>query len=281
MRVGSNPNKAGNSDVSFQPVVLMVVTHLPSLDGYHSKRMDVVQTCLQSMRAGAHRKHTFMVWDNGSCDMLRDWLRDVFMPDVLILSENVGKTTARTALARMVHPKSIICYSDDDMLFYDNWLDPQIDVLQHFPNVACVSGYPVRTSFRWGNNKTKEWARKAAKLENGRFLPDEWEDDFALSVGREIQWHRDYTRSDVDWLITFREKQAYATSHHCQFIGYAETIGKVLQYDRYAMGDERPFDDALDSVGLRLATVDRHCRHMGNVMDEKLVEESRRLLCLA
>jgi len=272
-RVGSNPNKSSPATATFRKLVLTCVTHLPNQEGYHADRLEVVQTCLRTMRAGAKLEHTLIVWDNGSCDALRDWLQFEFKPDVLILSPNIGKTAARTALVRMCHPKAVVGYADDDMLFYDNWLAPQIELLQHFPNVASVTGYPVRTSFRWGTENTQAWARINGRLETGRFLPQEWEDDFAVSIGRDIEQHRQGSDRDFDYRVTYNGKQAYCTSHHCQFIGRPDTIGKVLQYDGAAMGDEKPFDVALDTIGLRLATTQRLTRHIGNILDDKIRNE--------
>lgn len=272
-RVGNNPKKLESSDARLHKLVLACVTHLPNLEGYHAERLEVVQTCLRTMREGAKLEHSLTVWDNGSCPQLRDWLQYEFKPDVLILSPNVGKTTARTALFRLAHPKAIVSYSDDDMLFYDNWLAPQIELLEHFPNVSCVTGYPVRTSFRWGTENTQEWARRNGKLETGRFIPDEWEDDFAVSVGRTPQQHRQGTARDFEYRVTYKGKQAYCTSHHCQFIGYAERVGMILQYDGRAMADEKPLDLALDAIGLRLATIERHTRHIGNILDDKIRNE--------
>lgn len=273
MRSGHNPKKNGRADVRLENVVLTCVTHLPNQEGYHAGRLEVIQTCLRTMRAGAHVKHSLAVWDNGSCAELRDWLMFDFKPDILILSANIGKTSARSALTRMLHPNTIVGYADDDILFYDNWLTPQIELLEHFPNVACVTGYPVRTSFRWGNENTLKWAQANGTLETGRFIPQEWEDDFARSLGREVGWHRTYTKDDTDQRVTYQGKQAYCTSHHCQFIARVKTIDRILQYDNSAMGDERPFDLALDSVGLRLATTQRWTRHIGNVLDESIRSE--------
>jgi hypothetical protein len=275
-RIGRNPLSGQHVD-HFESLVFAVVTHLPNLEGYHAQRLEVIQTCLTTMRQGAHTKHSFIVWDNGSIPELREWLQCDFKPDALILSGNIGQD-AKVNIFRMCPPETIVAYSDDDMLFYDDWLRPQLALYKHFPNVAAVTGYPVRTSFRWGNEHTKAWARTThgAQLELGRFLPQEWEDDFAVSVGRDPEWHAEYTRNDTDARVTYKGKTAYATSHHCQFIGNAGTVASVLKYDGRAVGDERPFDIALDQIGLRLATTERLCRHIGNVIHDELREEIAR-----
>jgi len=225
------------------------------------------------MRRNANMDHTLTIWDNGSCNELREWLQDEFKPDLLVLSENVGKDTARTTLMRMALPDAIVGYSDDDMYFYPDWLRPQVELLQHFPNVACVTGYPVRTSFRWGNTKTKDWARINATLEHGRFLPQQWEDDFADSIGRDVDAHKQTSATDLDARIEYKGAKAYATSHHCQFIGWSNTLTRIQTYSRAAMASDKPFDMALDSIGLRLSTINRYTRHIGNVLHDELRKE--------
>lgn len=273
MRVGSNPNRNAKAG-EFKKIVLCVVTHLPNLtDEYHAKRLEVVQTCIRTMTENANTEYSLVIWDNASCSEFKEWIQDEVKPDVFMQSFNAGKAAGRTSVYRIVPPGHIVCYSDDDMLFYPDWLAPQLELLRHFPNVACVTGYPARTQFRWGNENTKEWARKNAKLEFGRFLPREWEDDFAVSIGRDAEFHAEYSRNDMDALITYKGKQAYATSHHCQFIGKSELVSRVISWDGQAMGDERIFDTALDTLGLRLATTQRLTRHIGNVLHDELRKE--------
>lgn len=273
-RVGRNPNLLAPAPYTFKPLVFVVVTHLPcSADSYHAQRLEVIQTCLTTMRQNAHQDHTFVVWDNGSKDEVRDWIQHIFEPDVFIAAPNIGKLAAREAALRILPPASIVCYSDDDMLFYDNWLAPQLDLLLNFPNVATVSGYPVRTQFRWGNEQTLAWARQHAKVKQGQFIPQEWEDDFAVSIGRDPAEHKKMTVADYDTKISYNGREAYATAHHCQHIGYAVKLLQAMHGDNRAMGEERSFDIELDKLGLRLCTTQRLARHMGNVLDDKLREE--------
>lgn len=272
MRVGHNPNRSLIAPVKLEKIVLQVITHLPNLKGYHSQRLEVVKTCLTTMTQGIRKPYSLIICDNDSIPELLEWIKNEIKPTMLINSQNIGKTAQRKLMASMIPPDSILCYSDDDMLFYDNWLQPQLDLLFGFPKVSCVSGYPVRTSFRWGNTNTKAWAQKHAMLESGKFIPDEWERDFSISIGRDVNTHKQGTEKDLDYLIKYKGLEAYATSHHCQQIGYAGTLAQALEYDGLLMGSERAFDERLDKMGLRLATVKRLARHMGNVIDDELKE---------
>lgn len=273
-RIGRNPLLLAPAPYTIKPVVFVVVTHLPcSDDQYHAGRLEVIQACLNTMRQNAHQDHTFIVWDNGSKDELRDWIQHIFEPDIFIASQNIGKLNARKAALQMLSPASIVCYSDDDILYYDNWLKPQLDLLLNFPNVATVSGYPVRTQFRWGNANTLAWARQNAKVKQGQFIPKEWEDDFAVSIGRDPTQHAQMTLQDYDTKILYEGREAFATAHHCQHIGYAVKLLQAMHGDDRAMGEEREFDIELDKLGLRLCTTQRLARHMGNVLDDKLRAE--------
>jgi len=274
MRTQHNPLRTSPAPYQYKDVVFVVVTHLPCDDptGYHKERLEVVQTCLQTMRAGAKREHTFMVWDNGSNSTYRDWLQHIFEPDILIMSQNIGKNLARASAIQMLPLGSVVCYSDDDMYYYDNWLSPQMELLYHFPNVAVVSGYPIRVMQRWGNNNTLAWAREHAKVEQGRYISKELEMEYADSVGRSHEDLIQKTLKDIDYRIVYNGKKAYATAHHAQFIGHAVKIVPALNRDGAAMGDEKPLDIALDMQGLRLCTTERYVRHIGNVLDESFQE---------
>lgn len=269
MRVGSNPLRSDRVN-GLPAVMLGVVTHLPNEIGYHAKRFDVIRACLSSMKERADYPHGFIVWDNGSIPKLKEWIRREIKPDIFIESRNVGKSIARACVVNMLPEKTILAFSDDDILYLPNWLKPQIELLQHFPNVSSVSGYPIRTSFRWGCENTIRWAKQNGELEAGRFLPDEWERDFAVSIGRDVKVHFDGTQKDVDYRVTYKGKRAFCVSHHCQFVGYAGRISQAVKYDAAAMADEKPFDNALDALGLRLSTTQRLARHIGNVLDEEI-----------
>ena len=267
-RIGMNPNRQAQAE-RFTNTVLTCVTHLPHQNGYHANRLEVIQTCLETMRWNANGDYTVIVWDNGSCDELRDWLRNKYIPDVLIESINIGKTQARLNLAMMLGGRTM-AYTDDDILFMPNWLSPQLDLLHNYPNVAAVTGYLVRTAFRWGVENTIKWASTHGKMTAGRFIPSEWERDFAISIGRDPQAHEEMTRNDIDYKVEYNGRTAYLTSHHCQFVAHASAVVLASQRDASAMGDEKPFDVALDKLGLRLATTERLTRHIGNVMDAEI-----------
>lgn len=273
MRIGANPLR-NDTIQPLAPLVLAVVTHLPNTLGYHEHRLEVIQTCIESMTKHAP-PHSLVIWDNGSCEALRQWIRSK-KPDVFIESVNVGKTTARTAIFRMLPPETLVAMSDDDIFYYPDWYEAQVNVLNTFPNVACVTGNPIRTSFRWGSENTIGWMKKEGILEVGRFIPDQYERDFCISIGRDPHVHKRNTVNDMDYRGMYNGVYAYATSHHCQFLSIAGRVLPAMVFDNHAMADEKPFDVRMDNIGLRLSTVQRYSRHIGNVIHDELRKEIKR-----
>lgn len=276
MRIGENPNRHAQAQ-GYKPFVASAVTHLPNFEGYHEHRFEVVKTSLTTMRENAGLDCDILIWDNGSCQEFRDWLLDEYKPTGVVLSPNVGLTSARAGLLRIVPPTTIIGLADDDMYYYPNWFKASVDLMKQFPNVGQVSGWPVRTQMRWGNRTTLEWARRYAVLEMGKFIPEQWDRDFCTSIGREWDFHVHYTKKDMDKRITYQGHQAYAVAHHCQFVCKAENLVEILRQNKEAMSDDKVLDNAVDGAGyLRLTTIDRYVRHIGNVLDDELKPKRKR-----
>jgi glycosyltransferase involved in cell wall biosynthesis len=228
------------------------------------------------MRAGLPDGVAIMIYDNGSCAALTDWLREEYKPDTLILSPNIGKSNARAALVRMVKPEAIIATCDDDMLFYPGWWEANEQVLKIYPGgaVGKASCYPVRTQGRWGCDFTKAWAKGNGQLEVGRFITEEEDYDFCFSIGRDYAWHVENSITEMDYRVTYNGIQAYCFSHHCQFMAYAGKIARFCERVDSCMHDEKPFEIAIDQAGLlNLTTAKRYCRHIGNVLDPKVQKE--------
>lgn len=273
MRVGVNPIRY--EEFKGWPKILgVVITHLPNRSGYHSARQGLVWACCKSMRDHAGQDLPLLVWDNGSDAAFRNLLEKSIKPDYLIETPNIGKPLARASVLGMLPPDTVVCMSDDDMLFYPNWLGPQLELLNGFPNVGMVSGWPVRFSFGWAIDATVKYAKEHGNVEEGRFISDEQEIDYAESVGMNgADWLRT-SQGKRDFKITVNGLSAYAEAQHCQWVGCAGRLADLARIPRAPRHSEIDFDKSIDALGmLRLTTIKRVCRHMGNRKDPKLEKE--------
>lgn len=281
MRDGYNPLRrtplAKPSDV-----VQAVITHLPNEEDYHEQRFDIVRLSLLSMRAHAGVEELpIYVFDNGSGEKLKEWLFYEFKPETIVLSPNIGKWSARASIFRAHRPDTVIGLADDDFYYYPDWLEPQMRVLMNYVGVGVVSGYPHTTAGRWGIGTTLKWAeeKEGVRLEEGKFIPDKWERQYAASIGRDPEEHLEQIKDDVNWRITHKEIQVYAMGHHAQFITVASLMFNLAAFSNQATSEERVFDEAIDKMGfLRLSTTERLTRHMGNILDADLQSEMDRLV---
>ena len=283
-RIGMNP--ARHRVTTYRPARITVgmLVYLPHLDGYFQHRMDVIKLSLASLIRHSDLEYDLMVFDNGSCQELKAYLRGLQETGVLryllTSSENIGKLGALRVMAGAA-PGDVLAYTDDDTFFYPGWLSAHIALLDGFPNVGMVSGSPERTLFDHGTATTIRFGQTdpEAELSYGRRIPDPWEREWAIALGKNPDEYLAQVQEIDDVLLVRRGLQAYATACHNQFVAPKEDVRKLLQ-DQWSgrlMGGMNELDNAFDSSGcLRLTTVERTTRLIGNVVSPTMEAEARR-----
>src|SRR5512136_710213 len=103
-RIGINPNRGQLTRYQPARVTLAMLTYLPNQAGYFAERMAVTRLSLDSLIANTPRPYDLIVFDNGSCSELVNYLcqlRDQGLIDYLILSSsNIGKISAMQVIYR-------------------------------------------------------------------------------------------------------------------------------------------------------------------------------------
>lgn len=276
-RHGFNPLRRQPLDKRLPDRIASVIVHLPHREGYHAERERIVKVCLLTLRQHLCRGVDVWVWDNGSFPEFREWLAEEYKPDALYLSDNIGKANARDNMLYMAGRKAIISMSDDDMIYHPGWWEACEKVLTTFPNVGIVSGYPVRTCVRWANSSALKWGKENSAAKVGRFVPEEYEREFARSIGRPFDQHDAGSRLDQDVLLTWNGVTAYVQGHHAQWMGYRDRLLPLSRRSGQYASDERlNFDEPINAAGwLRLSTTTRYVQHAGNAWDEVIEKYAR------
>jgi glycosyltransferase involved in cell wall biosynthesis len=301
-RIGINPARGKVTPNRPSRTTVAVLSYIPYLSGYFEHRLEVLKLVFASIFAHTTPPYDLLVFDNGSCKTVVEYLRNLQHIDVsgnpksidyLILSpKNIGKIDA---LKIMFHaaPGELIAYNDDDILFYPWWLEAHQEILEIFPEAGMVSGVPVRAA---ANHAIRSLERIASGSNTGlmtsrtRRIPDSWEADWAISTGREPLAHLQSTQNHLD-LVLQREKpggkgfiEAIGSANHFQFVSPKQVILQALptEWSGKLMGSMIELDEAVDDLGyLRLSTVDRYTRHLGNVLNEDVILEAQSLGLLA
>jgi len=285
-RYGINPARGKVSSYRPAKINVVLLTCIPDLQGYFQHKLDILRISLHSLRQHTNLPYDLFVFDNGSCTEVIDYLsqqKEAGMIDYLFLSRrNIGKIGALKIVFNSL-PGEIIAYADDDILYYPNWLEAQLDILEKFPRAGMVSGVPVRNASRHAMKsilKLVENEGAKVSISYERRIPDEWESDWALSTGRDVESHLQETQSHLDIVLKTNGLEAIGASNHFQFVCYKNVILQALPQDWSGklMGHMLELDQAVDALGyLRLSTSKRYTRHLGNALSPRLMDELRSL----
>jgi glycosyltransferase involved in cell wall biosynthesis len=272
MRIGQNPAKSLKEVAKPARVTVAVLNYIPFVSGFYAEMPAVLQACLDSIREGADLPFDLMVFDNGSCEEVRQSLlaeHHAGKIQYLVLSEkNLGKGGAWNVILGGA-PGEVLVYTDSDCLFYPGWLSSSLKLLETFPRVGMVTARPYRTNPEY-YSQTVAWAASdpSVKVERGALIPWETFKEFDLSLGQseaEIRQHYDTTE---DVRLTYNGVQAIAGSSHWQFMAYKKTLAAFLPFEMdRPMGQVKQLDQRMNAVGyLRLMPVEPYAMNMSNTL---------------
>ena len=291
-RVGINPARGKTTNRLPARVTVAVLTYIPDLTGYFEHRLNILKLVLASLKAHTKPSHDILIFDNGSCSTVVDYLLELLNAgelDYLFLSQkNIGKIDSLRFIFNAA-PGEIIAYSDDDILFYPGWLEAHLQILNQFPRTGMVSGAPVRDAARHARKSLEALVDQGSpelRTTWERRIPDEWEMDWAISTGRDPKDHLQSTKDLLDLVLhTPRSNdpascEAIGSANHFQFVTPKSVILQALpeEWTGKLMGSMIELDEAVDRLGyLRLSTVDRYTRHLGNVLSDDELQQAQTL----
>jgi glycosyltransferase involved in cell wall biosynthesis len=281
-RIGMNPMRGQKIDRSPARITLAVLTYLPQEIGYFEHRFDVTRLCIESLIANTPQPYDLMVFDNGSCPLMKDYLVDLFNAEkiqhLVLARHNVGKLNALQSIFKTA-PGEIVAYTDDDVFFLPGWLEEHLKILENYPDVGLMTGFYIRSHMRYATKSLEQFAeRDDVQVEQGNLVPVEVEEHYAENMGRTWDQYQVEVEGLQDIRFDYKSLPALASAGHHQFVAYREVVLKALPQERddHLMGKMVEFETRIDELGcLRLSTNEPVTRLLGNVVNSKILEEAR------
>ena len=272
MRVGQNPAKFVKEVAKPARITVAVLNYIPFLSGFYADMLEVLKACLNSIWQNTDMPYDLLVFDNASCDEVRQYLLDEHQNgriQHLILSDrNLGKGGAWNMILAGA-PGEVIAYTDNDCFFHAGWLSRSMQLLETFPNVGMVTARPFRTKPEY-YSQTVTWAEKTAdaSVEHGNFIPFEVFREFDLSLAQTEEEIRTHYDTSEDVRITYQGVPAIVGASHWQFLAKKEVLQTFLPFnmDR-PMGQVKQLDQRINEAGLlRLMPVEALAMNMSNTL---------------
>jgi hypothetical protein len=283
-RIGYNPSRGQETTYRPARVTVAVLTYLPNQDGYFRDRLDVTRLCIESILANTPGDFDLLVFDNGSCPSLVDYLRSLRqrgLVDYLLLSgRNIGKIAALQMIFRLV-PGEVVAYTDDDIFFLPGWLDAHLKLIDTFPKVGMVTGLYVRPRVNYATSATLAFAQEP-KVEavRGRFIPQEWEEEYIANSNRTWESYSKEIEGLEDISLSYQGVEALVSAHHFQFVAPRLVMLQALpnEWTGQLMGQMSALDKQVDELGyLRLSTRQQTVRLLGNCLSPEMAEKAGQL----
>lgn len=285
-RVGINPNRSIVTSYKPARVTVAVLIHMPHLSGYFQPRFEVVKLCLQSILTNTSVPYDLLVFDNGSCAEMVDYLRELYEENkiqyLFLSSQNIGKIGALQFIFNAA-PGEIVAYTDDDVFFLPGWLENHLRILETYPKAGMVTGIYIKPQMHWSVSSTLKFTEQAdVETKQGNLIPHEWEEDYVYNMGRTWESYAEEIKGleNSDIILKYKGVEAFASAGHHQFVTYRQTMLEALpdQWSGRLMGKMRELDETVDQLGyLRLCTYEKATHLMGNVVSDWLANEAQRL----
>ncbi|SHG93023.1 glycosyltransferase family A protein [Flavobacterium defluvii] len=281
MRIGHNPHKDKAQIASDYFHQIVIPVYIPNQEGYFKDGFEILKICLQSLFATIHSKTYVTIVNNGSCNLVVDYLNELHRQNKIqeiIHVTNIGYINAM--LKGIAGQKfSLITTSDADVFFLNGWQSETYTIFESFPKAGAVCPTPSSRSLRnhtaniyWDNLFNK-------KIQFNHVVNPEALKKFGLSVGNADF----YNAIQLKKYLTLTSKKCKAVIGAGHFIvTYRSSIFDKLEkrYTDYVLGGNSDdlFDLPVVKKGFwRLSTIDNFAYHMGNVMEDWMHDEVSKL----
>lgn len=278
MRVGFNPNKdkvLPKSDFIHQ---VIVPVYIPHQKDYFKDSFQILQYCLESLFKTSHKKTYFSIINNGSCQLVTDYLTGLFHEGKIqevIHTDAIGKLNA---ILKGLSGQNfqIVTITDADVLFLNDWQQATYTVFETFPKAGAVSTTPNPKMSRYFTSNILFENFFSSKLGFTKLKNPLAAKAFAHSIGSPDL----YKEIHLDKILTVAKGNVRAVVGAGHFVAtYRGNIFNDLKerFSIHSLGgnsENNLLDKPIVQKGYwRLSTEDNYTLHMGNVLEDWMLNQ--------
>ena len=286
MRIGNNPNNHKKIDTFLKSHRVIIPVYIPNFEGYFKDSLNVFKVCLESLIKTINNDTAISIISNASCSDVNDYIYDLKRNNridrAIFNKENVGKMNAIISETRASF-EEYITYSDADVFFDKNWLLKTYNIFKNVPEAGFVSMNPTPQNYTHSestilSNLVSVFFKKFKTSEICSY------DDlkhFHDSIGRNENFTKNMFKSNI--LSISNNNYIIGAGHFCCTIKKTPTLKYVpKKYSNIGVsgGSESVYlDIPFNKTGLwKLSSPKAHVWHMGNVLEEKWVNDKLKFL---
>tara|TARA_B100000287_G_scaffold136164_1_gene128107 strand:- start:1157 stop:2167 length:1011 start_codon:yes stop_codon:yes gene_type:complete len=277
-RIGRHPLKEKSikkPQINPKEITITTIVYIPSTNDYWSNSFDILKLFFDSLLKNTQPVYDLMVFDNGSCKKIIEYLidlRDKGIIQYLILSEKNHRKLGALNYLLQSAPGKYISYADSDVFFLPEWLDKSLDILESFPKAGKVTALPIvggDTTVIARQSYLEALNDENINVQTGKIVKDKYILAHLKSLGREFE---DLSSNDrKDTLLIKKETNALLSTADFQFTIKVDAVKDVLPLaitsdkDYYDPIYSPILEKKLDENGWwQLSTMDYLIHHMGN-----------------
>ncbi len=274
MRTGINPAKLDSKIAQKYHHRIIIPVFIPEISGYFQNLMEVYRLCIESAFLTQHSRSAITVVDNGSCDQVKSWLRELqdqgIIETLITHKENVGKIDAIMGAARGCR-EELITLSDSDILFRNGWQEEVEKVFMAFPKAGSVAPFPIARHMYYHSSSTQ---KAALKGEISFKFQETAEHDMIKEVYDSYGWNYVPEYDGLLPVVSNKGQQAVMGSGHQVFTIRRELFFKMPvepSFIKIGSGSELNWiDKPINELGTwRLSTLQTWVHHMGNQLTDE------------
>ena len=276
MRIGFNPHKDQKETKSEYFHQVVVPVYIPNFEGYFKDSFIIFKLCLQSIFDTTHNKTFITIVNNGSCEIVRDFLNKLFLQGKIhevIQTQNIGKLNAiLKGLAG--NNIELVTIADADVLFLTGWQSETNKIFSKIPKAGVVGIVPAFNMF-----KSNSFNLIFDNLFNPKmcFIPvknPKAMAKFYESIGRGNNYNQDYLKYNLGLTID-EDLTVLVGAGHFVATYKKDIYDTIISNIPFKMGGNS--ESYLDETLLikdywRVTTYDNFAFHMGNTIEDWMLD---------